>query len=70
MPHISMKMYPGRSNEKKEAIAIKIQQLIAEELGCSKEYVSVAIKEIDQKDWKEKVTDKIKSEELIIKPNF
>lgn len=70
MPHIVVKMYPGRSREIKEDFAKKIQQLTVDEFGCQLGHVSVSVEDIEPENWKEKVVENIKSEELIIEPNF
>ncbi|WP_195335242.1 tautomerase family protein [Paraclostridium bifermentans] len=70
MPHIVVKMYPGRSREIKEDFAKKIQQLTVDEFGCQLGHVSVSVEDIEPENWKEKVVENIKSEDLIIEPNF
>ena len=58
MPHIEIKCFPGRSEEQKELCAEKVAQAAAEALGCKLSSVSVAIKEVEQADWKAQVWDK------------
>ncbi len=53
MPHIDIKMYPGRSDDEKMKIAKKTQEIIAEEMKLDEKYVSVAIEEVEKDDWKE-----------------
>ncbi len=57
MPHIEIKCFPGRTEEQKNKCAQEITKVIAETLGCKTTSVSVAIKEVTEKDWKEKVWD-------------
>jgi len=57
MPHVEIKCYPGRTEEQKKRCADKIAEDIAEILGCKVSSVSVAIKDIAEEDWKEKVWD-------------
>ncbi|GAA3646608.1 tautomerase family protein [Asaccharospora irregularis] len=70
MPHISVKMYPGRTDKVKEEFAKKIQDLTVEEFGCQPCHVSVSVEDIEPENWKEEVVDNIKPEDYIIKPNF
>lgn len=70
MPHIVVKMYPGRSQEVKEDFAKKVQQLTVEEFGCQPGHVSVSVEDIKPENWKEEVVNKIREEDLIIEPNF
>ena len=73
MPHIEIKCYPGRSEEVKQACADKVAAVAAETLGCPITAVSVAIKEVEQADWKEKVYDgQIMADQkaLYVKPGY
>lgn len=69
MPHVEVKCYPGRTEEQKRKCAEKITKAIMETMGCDEISVSVAIKEIEKDDWKEKVWDKqiISEEEYLYK---
>ena len=58
MPHVTIKCFPGRTEEQKKLCAEKISEIIAETLGCKLTSVSVAIKDIPEKSWKEEVWDK------------
>ncbi|MCR4647768.1 MAG: tautomerase PptA [Lachnospiraceae bacterium] len=57
MPHVEIKCYPGRTDEQKNKCAEEITRAITETLGCDASSVSVAIKEIEKEDWKDKVWD-------------
>ena len=57
MPHVEIKCYPGRTEEVKLKCADKIAVDVAELMGCNLSSVSVAIKEIPQDEWKDKVFD-------------
>lgn len=58
MPHVDIKCFSGRTEEQKRECADKIAEVIAETLGCETKSVSVAIKDVDQSDWKDEVWDK------------
>lgn len=58
MPHVEIKCFSGRTEEQKKKCAEKVAGDVAEILGCEVSSVSVAIKDVDEKDWKEKVWDK------------
>lgn len=73
MPHVSVKMYPGRSEKEKAELAEAIAQDIMDIIGAGKSSISVAIKEISPQEWKTKVYDPEiigKSENLYIKPGY
>ena len=55
MPHIIVKMYPGRSEEQKIKLADEIVKDVVAVAGCKERSVSVAIEEIEEQDWDEKV---------------
>ena len=57
MPHVSVKLWPGRSEQTKQRLADAIIKDVVNIVGCGEESVSVAIEEVDTKDWKEKVYD-------------
>ena len=55
MPHIIVKMYPGRSEQQKRQLADAIVKDVVAIAGGSEGSVSVAIEEIAPADWTEKV---------------
>ncbi len=55
MPHIIIKMYPGRSDEQKSKLAEAITRSVVDIAGTSEEHVSIDIQEINPEDWAETV---------------
>lgn len=55
MPHISVKLYPGRSEQQKVQLAEAIVKDVVSIIKCGEDSVSVAIEEIQPQDWAEKV---------------
>ena len=55
MPHIIVKLYPGRSEEQKKELAEKITQDVVAIAKCEEKTVSVAFEEILPEDWPQKV---------------
>lgn len=73
MPHVVVKMYPGRSEQQKTELAQAIAQDVMAIAGAGRSSVSVAIEEIPSHEWKEKVYDPEivgKSDQLYIKPGY
>ena len=73
MPHVSVQLWPGRSEQTKQRLAEAIVEDVVSIIGCGEESVSVAIEEIDPKDWKEKVYDPLirrKMDTLYKKPGY
>ena len=58
MPHVEIKCFSGRTEDQKRKCAEKVADDVAAILGCEISSVSVAIKDVDEKDWKEEVWDK------------
>ena len=55
MPHVIVKMYPGRSEQQKRQLADAIVKDVVAIAGGSEGSVSVAIEEIPAGEWAEKV---------------
>ena len=55
MPHIIVKLYPGRSEDQKKQLASEIVKDVVAIAKCEEKVVSVAVEEVDPKDWAEKV---------------
>ena len=73
MPHVSVKLWPGRSEQTKQRLIDAIVEDVVNVIGCGEESVSVAIEEIDPQDWKEKVYDPLirrKIDTLNKKPGY
>lgn len=73
MPHVIVKLWPGKSNKQKVRLAEKITKDVMEVLGYGEESVSVAVKEVKAEDWAEKVYRpdiEGKSDQLIKKPGY
>lgn len=64
MPHISVKLYPGRSDEQKQMLADEITKTLMSVLGSKREAISVGIEDIAKDDWAELV----EKAEIIAKP--
>lgn len=70
MPHINIKMYPGRSEEVKAKLAKHTKEFMVKELEMDEKFISVSVEEIDKENWQSEVMDKIQEEELYERPNF
>ncbi|MGA3049664.1 MAG: tautomerase family protein [Terracidiphilus sp.] len=55
MPHIVVKLAPGRSEEQKTRFAEEIVRDAMHILNCEENAVSVAFEEVESQDWMEKV---------------
>jgi len=55
MPHVIVKLSPGKSEEQKIRLAEAITRDVMEVLNYGSEAVSVVMEEVQPKDWAEKV---------------
>ncbi|MEB2846798.1 4-oxalocrotonate tautomerase [Rhizobiales bacterium RZME27] len=55
MPHVVVKMYAGKTEEQKQALALEIQKALMTAIGSTEKSISVAIEDVDPSDWVEKV---------------
>jgi 4-oxalocrotonate tautomerase len=55
MPHVIVKLWPGKSEKQKKRLAEEITQSVMRTLAYGEESVSVAFEEIESKDWAAKV---------------
>lgn len=70
MPHIAIKMYPGRSEELKKDIAEKTRDFLAKEMRMEEKFFSVSVEDIEKDKWQEEVVDKIAKDDLYVESNF
>jgi len=73
MPHVIVKLWTGKSQKQKARLAEEITRAVMSTLNYGEESVSVAIEEIEPKDWTDKVyrPDIIaKAETLYKKPGY
>jgi 4-oxalocrotonate tautomerase len=55
MPHIIVKLWPGKSEKQKKQLADAITKNVTGVLGFGEESVSVSMEEVEARDWAEKV---------------
>lgn len=73
MPHVIVRLWPGKSEQQKERLAEKIAKDVMEVLNYGEESVSVGFEEIRSQDWKEQVYNpdiKAKWDKLYKKPGY
>ena len=55
MPHVIVKLWPGKSEQQKQKLAAGLTKVVMSNLGYSEESLSVALEEVASGDWTEKV---------------
>lgn len=51
MPHVVIKMYPGRTTEQKEQLVEKVTRAVMESVNVEEKSVSISIEEVRREDW-------------------
>ena len=69
MPHVIVKLWPGRTTKQKTDLSNKITEALKTAIDTPDSSISIAIEEIPKEKWKELVYDIeiIKKEELLYK---
>lgn len=73
MPHVIVKLWPGKSEQQKRRLAEAIAKDVMDILHYGEESVSVALEEVKSQDWVEKVFKpdiKTKWDKLYKKPGY
>jgi len=73
MPHVIVKLWPGKSERQKASLADQITRAVMDTLSYGEESVSVAFEEVRPEDWAELVykPDIVdKPEQLYKKPGY
>ena len=73
MPHVIVKLWPGKSNQQKEELADAIVKDVTRVLHYGEESVSVSMEEVDAGEWLEKVYKpdiEAKPDQLYKKPGY
>jgi 4-oxalocrotonate tautomerase len=55
MPHVIVKLWPGKSEQQKKKLADEVRKAVTSTLHYGDESVSVGIEEVPAPEWKEKV---------------
>lgn len=64
MPHIDVKMFPGRDEDLKKKFAEKVIEAASITLGAPKDDFSVSIEDVDPDRWNEDVADKVNPKDI------
>ncbi|KAA0142380.1 4-oxalocrotonate tautomerase [Gimesia chilikensis] len=73
MPHVIVKLWPGKSEQQKQELAERITKDVMDVLHYGAESVSVAFEEVKSSEWREKVYQPdiiAKREQLYKQPGY
>lgn len=69
MPHVTVKLYAGKSEAEKQRIADAMTQALKKVIGSTNESVSVSIEDVPPSEWMSEVFEKeiVKNKHLLYK---
>lgn len=71
MPHITVELYEGRSDDEKRIIAEKVRDALCSQTGHEHGKVSVSVVDIPSSQWKSRVYDRVMEDEnLVLEPDY
>ena len=71
MPHITIKMLKGRTDEQKKAAAENVAKALVDTIGCTESHVSVSVEDFTPQEWQEQNRIEVsENPALIKKPDY
>jgi phenylpyruvate tautomerase PptA (4-oxalocrotonate tautomerase family) len=71
MPHISIKMLKGRTDEQKTLAGIKVADALAEAIGCDPTHISVSVEDFTPVEWQDVYKkDVTENANIVVQPNY
>ena len=73
MPHVIVKLWPGKSEKQKQELADKITRAVMETLHYGEESVSVGVEEVPAEEWMSRVYEpdiRAKPDTIYKKPGY
>ena len=67
MPHITLKMLKGRTDEQKKIATEKLSKALNEAIGASESHISVSIEEYTAEEWQDVLANEIENNKNITK---
>lgn len=72
MPHVVVKMYPGRTPEQKAEMTEAVKDALIKTISCLEDHLSIDIIEVEKEDWQKVYDAEIKPnmDRLAMKPKY
>ena len=71
MPHITIKMLKGRTDEQKKKAADQVAAALVEAIGCNPDHISVAVEDFTPVEWQDEFRKEVTESSHIYKePNY
>lgn len=71
MPHITIKMLKGRTDEQKTLAGIKVADALAEAIGCDPTHISVSVEDFTPLEWQDVFKkDVTENDKIVLQPDY
>ena len=71
VPHITIKMLKGRTDEQKTLAGIKVADALAEAIGCDPTHISVSVEDFTQLEWQDVFKkDVTENDKIVLQPDY
>lgn len=71
MPHITIKMLKGRTEEQKTLASIKVADALSEAIGCDPTHISVAVEDFTPLEWQDVFQKEvIQNDKIVLQPDY
>lgn len=71
MPHITIKMLKGRTDEQKTLAGIKVADALAEAIGCDPTHISVSVEDFTPLEWQDVFKkDVTENDRIVLQPDY
>ncbi|MGN1411020.1 MAG: 4-oxalocrotonate tautomerase family protein [Oscillospiraceae bacterium] len=71
MPHITIKMLKGRTDEQKTLAGIKVAETLAQTIGCDPTHISVSVEDYTPVEWQEVYKKDVENnDKIVLQPNY
>lgn len=67
MPHITIKMLKGRTDEQKAKAAQQVADALVEAIGCNGDHISVAVEDYTPQEWQDVFRKEVTESDHIFK---
>ena len=71
MPHISIKMLKGRTDEQKKLAAEAVAKALHDTIGCTETHISVSVEDYTPQEWQEVFKREVtENNSLVLAPDY
>lgn len=71
MPHITIKMLKGRTDEQKTLAGIKVAEALADTIGCDPTHISVSVEDFTPTEWQDIYKHDVEeNKNIVLQPNY